>query len=61
MLTLYHSHQSRATRMLALIHDFDLKDRVQLKHVAIQRQDGSGGRDPENPHPEGKGDMPESW
>ncbi len=54
MLTLYHSHHSRATRMLALIDEFGLRDKIALKYVTIPRQNGSGGRDPTNPHPEGK-------
>jgi glutathione S-transferase len=54
MLTLYHSHQTRSSRMLALIHEFGLQTRVTLKYVSIPRQNGTGGRDPANPHPEGK-------
>ncbi len=54
MLTLYHSHQTRSSRMLALIEEFGLQDRVTLKYVTIPRQNGTGGRDPANPHPEGK-------
>jgi glutathione S-transferase len=29
-------------------------DQVDIREVAVQRQDGSGGRDKTNPHPEGK-------
>ncbi|WP_127562495.1 glutathione S-transferase family protein [Nioella ostreopsis] len=54
MLTLYHAPFSRSTRIVALIHDLGLQDRVQIEPVTVTRPDGSGGRDPKNPHPEGK-------
>lgn len=54
MLTLYHSYWSRATRMLALIHELDIVDRVDLVHVDLKRQDGSGAFDPKSPHPDHK-------
>lgn len=54
MLTLYHSPQSRASRMLALVHEMDLQDRIRLEHVTIPRRDGSGAPDATNPHPEHK-------
>jgi glutathione S-transferase len=54
MLTLYHSPQSRSTRILALLHALNAIDRVDLRTVSIIRHDGSGRRDPSNPHPEGK-------
>ena len=54
MLTLYHSPNSRSTSVLQLIHEMGIADQIDLIEVTIQRQDGSGGRDPKNPHPEGK-------
>lgn len=54
MLTLFHAAQSRSTRVLTLIDEMNIADRVQIRTVDIPRQDGSGHRDPANPHPEGK-------
>jgi glutathione S-transferase len=54
MLTLYFSPKSRASRMLALVHEMDLQDRIRLEHVEIQRNDGSGHPDKANPHPDKK-------
>lgn len=54
MLTLYHAYHTRATRMLALIHELGIRDQVELVHVDIARQTGEGYADPANPHPEGK-------
>ncbi|WP_420396509.1 glutathione S-transferase family protein [Nioella sp.] len=54
MLTLYHAPLSRSTRIVALIHELGLLDRVQIEPVTVSRADGSGGRDLKNPHPEGK-------
>jgi glutathione S-transferase len=54
MLTFYHSPHSRSTRVLGLLCAMDRLDAVDLRVVSIPRVDGSGGRDPLNPHPEGK-------
>lgn len=54
MLTLYVSPQSRASRLLALVHEMGLQDQISLEHVTIPRRDGSGGADPANPHPDKK-------
>lgn len=54
MLTLFHSPESRSTAVLALIEEMGIRDRVEVRTVTIPRQDGSGARDPANPHPEGK-------
>jgi glutathione S-transferase len=54
MLTLYHSYWSRATRMLALVHELDIREKVNLVHVDLKRSDGSGAFDPRNPHPDHK-------
>lgn len=54
MLTLYHSPQTRSTRIIGLLHELGVFDQVDIRIVGIRRQDGSGGHDPANPHPEGK-------
>lgn len=54
MLTFYHSPQSRSTRVLGLLHAMGKLDDAQIIDVSIPRQDGSGGVDARNPHPEGK-------
>lgn len=54
MLLLYHSPKSRSTRIIALLHAMRVMDKVDIRVVTIPRQDGSGARDPANPHPEGK-------
>lgn len=54
MLTLFHSPESRSTAVLALIEEMGIRDRLEVRTVTIPRQDGSGARDPANPHPEGK-------
>lgn len=54
MITLYHSPKSRSTRIVALLKDLDALDAVRIVPVTIPRADGSGARDPGNPHPEGK-------
>ncbi len=52
MLTLYHSPQSRSTRILWLLEEADAPYEVKLTNVS--RQDGSGAPDPANPHPDKK-------
>ena len=52
MPTLYYSPQSRSDTVVALVRM--LSADVDLREVTIARQDGSGQRDPANPHPEGK-------
>ena len=54
MLTLYHSPTSRSTSVVQLIREMGIEDQVTIREVTIPRQDGSGARDPANPHPEGK-------
>ncbi|ROU01308.1 glutathione S-transferase family protein [Histidinibacterium lentulum] len=54
MLTLYHSPHSRSTTITAALCAMGVADRVETRLVTIPRVDGSGGRDPANPHPEGK-------
>ena len=54
MLTLYHAPNSRSTSVVQLLHELGITDQVTVREVTIPRQDGTGGRDPANPHPEGK-------
>lgn len=54
MLTLFHAPKSRSTAILALIEEMGLTDQIEVRTVDIPRQDGTGHRDPANPHPEGK-------
>ncbi|MCB1348299.1 MAG: glutathione S-transferase family protein [Paracoccaceae bacterium] len=54
MLTLYYAPRSRATRILALTHELDLRDKVRYEFVSIPRIDGSGTPDAHNPHPDRK-------
>ncbi|MBP0481536.1 glutathione S-transferase family protein [Sagittula salina] len=54
MLTLYHSPMSRSSRIVTLIEELGAADTVRIVEVGIARQDGTGYRDPANPHPEGK-------
>jgi glutathione S-transferase len=52
MLTLFHAPHSRSTRIVTLAEEMGID--LPVHPVRIPRQDGSGGRDPANPHPEGK-------
>jgi glutathione S-transferase len=54
MPTLFHAPKSRSTRIVTLIEEMGIADRITIRPVNILRQDGSGARDPANPHPEGK-------
>jgi glutathione S-transferase len=54
MLTLFHSPNSRSTGVISLLKELDAIDRVKIEIVTIARQDGTGTRDPRNPHPDGK-------
>lgn len=54
MLTLFHSPESRSTAILSLIEEMGIHDWIEVREVTIPRVDGSGRRDPDNPHPEGK-------
>ncbi len=54
MLTLFHAPQSRSSRIITLIHEMGIADFIRVQPVDIIRQDGTGHRDPDNPHPEGK-------
>ncbi|MFD1794782.1 glutathione S-transferase family protein [Paracoccus aurantiacus] len=54
MLTFYHAPNSRSTSVKQLLIELGAEDQVKTEIVTIPRQDGSGGRDPKNPHPDGK-------
>lgn len=54
MLKLIHAPMSRSSRILWLIEEMGIADKVEIQQVNIRRFDGSGARDPSNPHPEGK-------
>lgn len=52
MLTFYHAPQSRSGRIMWLLQELDVP--FGTVRCDIPRQDGSGARDPRNPHPDGK-------
>ena len=54
MLTFFHSPNSRSTAVASLVEEMGIGDRIETRVVTIPRVDGSGRRDPANPHPEGK-------
>ena len=54
MITLFHAPQSRSSRIMTLIDEMGIQDQVRIVPVNILRQDGTGGADPQNPHPDAK-------
>ncbi|MDW3098681.1 MAG: glutathione S-transferase family protein [Alphaproteobacteria bacterium] len=54
MLTLYHSPNSRSSRIIRLIDELNVWNEIDIQIVGVARNDGTGGHDPKNPHPEGK-------
>lgn len=52
MLTLFHAPQSRSSRLVWLVEELGAD--VEIQYCDIQRMDGTGARDPKNPHPDGK-------
>ncbi|MEP0068744.1 glutathione S-transferase family protein [Pyruvatibacter sp.] len=54
MLTLYHSPNSRSSRIIRLIDELNVWNEIDVQIVGVARNDGTGGHDPKNPHPEGK-------
>ena len=54
MLTLVHAPNSRSTRIVQLIDEMAIWDKIEIRQVGILYRDGSGQADPANPHPEGK-------
>lgn len=54
MLTLYHAPHSRSTRIVQPAVELGIIEQIEVRIVSIPRQDGSGGADPANPHPDKK-------
>ncbi|SFI63640.1 glutathione S-transferase family protein [Celeribacter neptunius] len=54
MLTLYHAPNTRSSRIITQLIALGKLDQVDIRLTDIPRQDGRGGHDPQNPHPEGK-------
>lgn len=54
MLTLYHGPRTRSSRIVRLLMEMDVLDRVDVRIVGLVRRGGEGAPDPANPHPEGK-------
>ncbi|PJE37512.1 glutathione S-transferase [Pseudooceanicola lipolyticus] len=54
MPTLYHAPNSRSSSIIVLIQEMGIADQIEVIEVTVARQDGSGGPDPRNPHPESK-------
>lgn len=52
MLTLYHAPKSRSTRIIWLLEELGAEYNIVYTHIL--RTDGSGGADPNNPHPDKK-------
>jgi glutathione S-transferase len=52
MITLYHSPNSRSASMVWLLEELEVEYQTQI--VDFRKADGSGARDPANPHPHGK-------
>lgn len=52
MLTLFHAPRSRSSRLVWLIEELGAE--CDIQYCDIVRADGSGSRDPGNPHPDGK-------
>jgi glutathione S-transferase len=53
MITLFHHPRTRSSRFLFLLEELGCP--YEIHRIAnIRRPDGSGGVDPENPHPHGK-------
>lgn len=52
MITLFHHPQTRSTRFIFLLEELGVP--YEIHRVAIRKRDGTGERDPANPHPHGK-------
>src|SRR5271169_4233920 len=52
MITLYHSPQSRSGSIVWLLEELEVP--YQTRNVGFRKADGTGARDPANPHPHGK-------
>lgn len=54
MLTLYHGPSTRSSRIIRLLIEMEILDKVEVRVVGLIRQGNIGAPDPKNPHPEGK-------
>ena len=54
MLTFFHAPSSRSSVITVLIDEMGIQDQIETHIVEVPRSDGTGRRDPANPHPEGK-------
>lgn len=52
MITLFHRARTRATRFIFLLEELNAP--YEIKSVTTLSSDGTGARDPANPHPHGK-------
>jgi glutathione S-transferase len=52
MITLYHHPNTRSARFVFLLEELGAP--YEIRTVTVQRGDGTGARDPANPHPHGK-------
>jgi len=52
MITLYHAPMSRSASIVWLLEELEVP--YQTKIVGFRRPDGTGSKDPANPHPHGK-------
>lgn len=52
MLTLFHAPWSRSSRLVWLLEEIGAP--FDIVYCDIRRMDGTGARDPRNPHPDGK-------
>jgi glutathione S-transferase len=52
MITLYHSPMTRSSSILWLLEELGVPYETQI--VSFRKMDGTGTRDPANPHPHGK-------
>jgi len=52
MITLYHSPQTRSSSIVWLLEELQIP--YETKVVGFRRFDGTGAKDPANPHPHGK-------
>jgi glutathione S-transferase len=52
MITLFHYPQTRSSRFIFLLEELGAP--YEIKRVTLRARDGTGERDPANPHPHGK-------
>jgi glutathione S-transferase len=52
MITLFHHPKTRSTRFIFLLEELGVP--YEIRVVSVRKRDGTGERDPANPHPHGK-------